>query len=93
MEADILKGDSDRKRGDRQEGQLDDTTIKGVLNILLASNVLRDCGGACTHEQCHLCARYFSRTTRQPHIRVQKIQVQLLCSFALSNVDAILFAK
>ena len=42
MEADISKGDLDldRRRGDRQEGRLDNTTIKGVLNISLASDVL-----------------------------------------------------
>ena len=55
MVTDISKSGFDsEEKGEGIDKGIDWTThtIKGVLNLSLASNVLGDRGGACIHEQC-----------------------------------------
>ena len=49
LKTNISKGDLDWRRGDRQEGRAGHSTFKGVLNISLARNFLRESGAARIH--------------------------------------------
>ena len=68
MGTNISKGgfDSEEKGGTDKWIDWTAHTIKGVLKLLLASDVLGDCGGACIHEQCSLCASFPEDHPYQP---------------------------